>query len=88
MDNSNKYPSERQKKTVNRVNVKSGNNNTADNSLLFVLNRIANALEERNVYEQRILKIEEKLKTLELKEAKENYKTLLENKNKNNENQS
>jgi len=87
-NNPNKYPSGRQKKNVTRINVKSGNNNAADSSLLFVLNRIANALEERNVYEQKIMKIEEKLKMLELKEAKENYKMLLENKNKNNDNES
>ena len=65
-------------KQVNRINVKDKNTNSNSNELLSVLNRIANALEERNMYENKLFKLDEKIKKLELKEAQQNLKTILE----------
>lgn len=67
-------------KNIQRINVKApqqGGNNT---DLLSVLNRIANALEEKNLREEKLFKIEEKIKKLQFLQEKENYKSLVENK--------
>ncbi len=70
-------------KNVQRINIKGRPEQQTDNSLLSVLNRIANALEERNLYEKKLFVLEEKLKKFELKEARDNYRTLVENKQNN-----
>ena len=68
------------KKNIQRINVKntaSGQSNNSD--LIFVLNRIANALEERNLREAKLNKLEEKIKKLKLLETR----NLLDGINKN-----
>lgn len=73
-------------KVKNRITVKQPSaRNSESNNLLLVLNRIANALEERNLYEQRLFKLEEKIKKFELKEHVETYKKITEGKENNKE---
>lgn len=67
-------------KNVQRINVKAPQQGGNSMDLISVLNRIANALEEKNLREEKIFKLEEKLKKFELMEARENYKALTENK--------
>ena len=67
-------------KNVQRINVKAPQQGGNGMDLISVLNRIANALEEKNLREEKLFKLEEKLKKFELMEARENYKTLTENK--------
>lgn len=67
-------------KNVQRINVKAPQQGGNSMDLISVLNRIANALEEKNLREEKIFKLEEKLKKFELMEARENHKALTENK--------
>ena len=67
-------------KNVQRINVKAPQQGGNSMDLISVLNRIANALEEKNLREEKLFKLEEKLKKFELMEARENYKALTENK--------
>lgn len=68
-------------KNVQRINVKQPQQGGTNMDLLSVLNRIANALEEKNLREEKIFKLEEKIKKLQFLEERENYKTLTEKKN-------
>ena len=67
-------------KNVQRINVKAPQQGGNSMDLISVLNRIVNALEEKNLREEKLFKLEEKLKKFELMEARENYKALTENK--------
>lgn len=67
-------------KNVQRINVKAPQQGGNSMDLISVLNRIANALEEKNLREEKLFKLEEKLKKFELMEARENHKALTENK--------
>ena len=73
-------------KNVQRINVKSPQQSGSNMDLLSVLNRIANALEEKNLREEKLFKLEEKIKKFELMEARENHKALVENKKNGGEN--
>lgn len=68
------------KKNIQRINVKNAaSGQSYNNDLIFVLNRIANALEERNLQEAKLNKLEEKIKKLKLLETR----NLLDGINKN-----
>ena len=68
------------KKNIQRINVKNtASGQSYNNDLIFVLNRIANALEERNLREAKLNKLEEKIKKLKLLETR----NLLDGINKN-----
>lgn len=71
-------------KNVQRINIKGGSSQSNNSDLLSVLNRIATALEEKNLREEKLFKLEEKIKKFELMEARENHKALVEN-NKHND---
>lgn len=71
-------------KNVQRINIKGCSSQSNNADLLSVLNRIANALEEKNLREEKLFKLEEKIKKFELMEARENHKALIEN-NKHND---
>ena len=73
-------------KNVQRINVKSPQQSGSNTDLLSVLNRIANALEEKNLREEKIFKLDEKIKKLQFLEERENYKNLVENNKNDNEN--
>lgn len=67
-----------QRKLVQRVNINKQSQDNNISELIHVLNRIAESLEERNLREEKLFKLEEKIKKFELKEAQQKFRMNLD----------